>query len=96
MMRRLKDGFLPVIARLGGIVIIMHFQEHNPPHFHVNSGGVRAVVGIDPPELREGWLSASDRHIVLAWTYAHQAELLANWDRVIRHEQPVKIDEHLG
>jgi hypothetical protein len=34
----------------------MYFNDHNPPHFHVRYEEFRAIVGIDPLELREGSL----------------------------------------
>ena len=47
---------MPEICRFLGIVITMYFNDHNPPHFHVRYEDFRAIVGIDPLELREGSL----------------------------------------
>jgi hypothetical protein len=33
----------------------MYFNDHNPPHFHVRYEETRAVIGIDPLEIREGF-----------------------------------------
>lgn len=89
-----RDLAVPVVARLKGILVIMYFQEHNPPHFHVRSGGNLAVIGIDPLEIREGSLSANDRRMVFEWAEVHRAELLDNWDRAMRHEPLKPIDSH--
>ena len=32
---------------------IMYFNDHNPPHFHVRYDEYRALVGIEPLELRD-------------------------------------------
>ena len=45
---------MPEISRVLGIVITMYFNDHNPPHFHVRYDEYRALVGIEPLELREG------------------------------------------
>ena len=47
---------MPEISRFLGIVITMYFNDHNPPHFHVRYEEYRALVGIEPLELREGRL----------------------------------------
>ena len=45
---------MPEISRFLGIVITMYCNDHNPPHFHVRYEAFRAIVGIDPLELRDG------------------------------------------
>ena len=37
---------MPEISRFFGITILMYFDEHNPPHFHVKYGEERAVLSI--------------------------------------------------
>lgn len=56
---------MPEISRFLGIVITMYFNDHNPPHFHVRYESSRAIVGINPLELREGHLPAR----VLGWSW---------------------------
>jgi len=51
-----RTQVMPEISRFLGIVITMYFNDHNPPHFHVRYEDFRAIVGIDPLELREGHL----------------------------------------
>ena len=41
---------MPEISRFLGMVIRMYWDEHPPPHFHVEYGGETAVVRIDPLE----------------------------------------------
>ena len=56
---------MPEISRFLGIVITMYFNDHNPPHFHVRYEEFRAIVGINPLELREGGF----RHECLGWRW---------------------------
>lgn len=70
---------MPEISRFLGIVITMYFNDHNPPHFHVRYEDFRAVIGIDPLELREGALPPRVLGLVMEWAEMHQAELAVNW-----------------
>jgi len=38
---------MPEISRFYGIVIRMFYDEHNPPHFHVQYGEFNAVLKIN-------------------------------------------------
>jgi hypothetical protein len=70
---------MPEICRFLGIVITMYFNDHAPPHFHVRYESHRAIVGIDPLELREGKLPPRVLGLVIEWAELHQQELLDNW-----------------
>lgn len=70
---------MPEISRFLGIVITMYFNDHNPPHFHVRYESFRAILGIDPIELREGRLPPRVLGLVTEWAEMHQQELLENW-----------------
>jgi hypothetical protein len=37
---------MPEITRFLGIVILMYFDEHNPPHFHIVYNEFRATMDI--------------------------------------------------
>ena len=47
---------MPEISRFFGIVITMYFNDHGPPHFHARYNEFRAIVAIEPVELRDGRL----------------------------------------
>jgi hypothetical protein len=47
---------MPEISRFYGLVIL-NYNDHNPPHFHVRYGSQRAVIGI---ELGDAWRLARD------------------------------------
>ena len=38
---------MPEISRFYGLIILMNFKDHNPPHFHVWYGDFKAIVTID-------------------------------------------------
>ena len=71
---------MPEISRFLGIIILMHFREHNPPHFHVEYNEFQATLSIDPLALMEGKLPSRVLSLVIEWASDHQAELLENWN----------------
>jgi len=71
---------MPEICRFLGIVISMYFDEHNPPHFHVQYNDYRAVIGIRDLNQLDGQLPAKVRGLVLEWAEIHQDELLVMWE----------------
>ena len=70
---------MPEISRFFGIVIKMFFDDHNPPHFHVRYNEHRAVIGIDPLEIREGFLPPRVVGLVMEWAEIRKEQLRRNW-----------------
>ncbi len=62
------------------------------PHFHVYSQEDIAVYGIDPVELISGGLPRRQQRLVEAWAELHQADLLADWQRLQAGQKPLPID----
>jgi hypothetical protein len=82
---------MPEISRFLGIVIQMYPRDHLPPHFHALYAGADAIVGIRPVAVLQGRLSPRVTALIVEWAQLHQAELLANWDRLQRGQLPVPI-----
>ena len=70
---------MPEISRFFGIVILVYYNDHAPPHVHVRRSREQGRVGIDPVEVLDGDLSLKTRRLVLRWAALHRAELLADW-----------------
>jgi ribose 1,5-bisphosphokinase PhnN len=70
---------MPEICRFLGIVILMHFSEHNPPHFHVEYNEYKAVIVIASLNVMEGRLPARVRGLVEEWAELHREDLLQMW-----------------
>jgi hypothetical protein len=47
---------MPEISRFLGIIIYMHFNEHNPPHFHAVYNEHKASIAIETLGIIEGKL----------------------------------------
>jgi len=57
-------------------------QPHQLPHFHAYYQSDAAVFGLDPIDLIAGTLPRRQRRLVEAWAELHQAELIADWERL--------------
>jgi hypothetical protein len=81
---------MPEISRFLGIVILMYFDEHNPPHFHVRYNEHKAVMEIKTLNILAGNLPVKVRNLVAEWAELHQPELLEMWDSKDFHKiQPL-------
>ena len=71
---------MPEISRFLGIIISMYFDEHNPPHFHVQYNEFRASMAIADLNIIAGSLPAKVRGLVEEWAELHQEELRKMWE----------------
>lgn len=82
---------MPVISEFFGIKITMYWQEHNPPHFHAEYGGLQAEIDIRNGVILKGMLPVKQLKLVLAWCELHQSELIANWNSAKVHGELLQI-----
>ena len=75
---------MPIICMFYGIIIKMYSNDHNPPHFHAEYQGHRAVFDLDG-NIMKGNLPDQQTRIVCAWCTIHRDELIADWE--IAHSQ---------
>jgi len=86
---------MPEISRFFGIVIMMYYNDHAPPHFHARYGSERATFAIEPLTLLAGRLSPRVMGLVTEWAALHQDELRVDWD-LAREQAPLRPIEPLG
>jgi hypothetical protein len=70
---------MPEICRFLGIIIVIYYSDHNPPHFHVKYNEHRASIDIKELRILEGSLPQRVLALVLEWAFLHRADLLADW-----------------
>ncbi len=71
---------MPEITRFLGIVISMYYQEHNPPHFHIQYNEYRAVMNIADLNIVSGSIPARVRGLVQEWAELHRETLRSMWE----------------
>ncbi len=82
---------MPEISRFEGIIIYMYFNEHNPPHFHVEYNGIEAQFDLLQGVFIKGALPSRQARFVLAWYEFHKDELLEMWhSKTFRKIKPLE------
>ena len=72
----------------------MFYNDHNPPHFHVEYSEYRAVVNFDE-EIVKGNMPKRALKLVFEWMDLHKAELTKNWE-LARGGEPLNKIEPLN
>lgn len=80
---------MPEISLFGGIRITMYYDDHNPPHFHAEYAGHKALVDIQHSCVIRGALPDRQLKFVLAWGEMHKDELMQNWE-LAANAQPLQ------
>lgn len=83
---------MPEISRFFGIVVVMYYRDHAPPHFHAAYGGNEIRVSIATGRILSGTLSSRAERLVLEWLAMHRDELMENWARAAERLPLRRID----
>jgi hypothetical protein len=78
-------------SRFFGIIVMMFYNDHPPPHFHVRYGTLKAIIAIESLALLEGRLSPRALGLVMEWAELHRRDLREAWRLAERHAplQPI-------
>lgn len=82
---------MPEICRFLGIVIMINYNDHAPPHFHAKYSGYEITVDIKT-KIIAGKFPPRALKLVLEWAASHEAELLENWERAKNRQPLLKIE----
>jgi len=79
---------VPEISRFYGIVVMLYYADHEPPHFHAWYQQHEAVVRIDDGAVLHGRLPDRAGRLVQEWAALHRDELTMDWS-LARAGQPL-------
>ena len=82
---------MPTISSFYGILIRMFFNDHAPPHFHVQYAEYKATVDISMLVISSVDLPRRAKELVLDCAELHQEELLEDWHLCMEKQQPKPI-----
>ena len=71
---------MPVVSMFYGIQISFYYDDHNPPHFHAEYSGNKALIDIQNCIVLKSALPKKQLKLVLAWAELHKDELMQNWE----------------
>jgi hypothetical protein len=69
---------LPEISRFLGIIIVIYYRDHRPPHFHAKYGSYEVIIDIETGVV-EGRFPRRALRLALEWYDMHKEELLEDW-----------------
>ncbi len=81
---------MPTVAVLFGMSIMFFYNDHEPPHLHVQGASFSAKMDLAELTIGEvhGTMRSGDIRRLRAWARRHQAELWDNWLRA-RAKRPL-------
>jgi hypothetical protein len=82
---------VPTICLFYGILVKMYWDDHAPPHFHVEYAEYRAQYQIETLELLRGTLPRRAHALILEWAALHRAERMENWKLCESKQHPKAI-----
>ncbi|MDO4819675.1 MAG: DUF4160 domain-containing protein [Prevotella sp.] len=82
---------MPQISNFYGILILLNYRDHFPPHFHAWYGEYRIVVNIEDGIVK-GEMPGRALRMILEWLELHRQELMDNWDAAQRGAVLNKIE----
>lgn len=82
---------MPEISRFYGIIILMNFRDHAPPHFHVWFGDYKAIITIEDGIVR-GEMPKRALNMIFEWMEIHRSELMKDWDLAQIGDPLIKIE----
>ncbi|MEQ1732873.1 MAG: DUF4160 domain-containing protein [Bacteroidia bacterium] len=82
---------MPEISRFYGIIIYMFYNEHNPPHFHVQYQEFEAIIEIESGIVK-GRIPRRALKLIFEWMDLHNEELMGNWKKIEERKSLLKIE----
>jgi len=83
---------MPIISVFFGIVVRMFYDDHNPPHIHVEYQGSKALLDFRGNILKGDWQSRTALKLVREWIDLRQEELLGDWELARQGREMKRID----
>ncbi len=86
---------MPVVSMFYGIIVSLYFldnKRHKKAHVHAKYQEHEVVVAISDGKVLEGRLPPAKMRLLLAWIEIHRDELAADWELVVRGQQPYRIE----
>ena len=70
---------MPELCRFFGIIVRMYYDDHNPPHIHVEHSGDEALLDFKGNIIRGEVQSRTAIRLVREWIDMHIDELREDW-----------------
>ncbi len=85
-------NYLPQISVFYGIIILIYYNDYNPPHFHAEYNDYEILITINDLSIYKGsGLPPKAFSMVMEWGMLHQEELKGAWNNCSTGFKPEKI-----
>ena len=82
---------MPQISSFYGIIILMNFKDHTPPHFHAWYGEYKVTVTIQNG-IVTGKMPQRALKMIFEWLELHREELFSAWEKAQTGEKLMYIE----
>ncbi|MEM7656816.1 MAG: DUF4160 domain-containing protein, partial [Bacteroidota bacterium] len=72
----------PTIKIIGAIKLLMYFDDHAPPHFHIYYNEFEALISIQSLEVLAGYVPNKQLKKAVKWASEHQEYLRLKWSEL--------------
>ena len=83
---------MPIISVFFGITIRLFYDDHNPPHFHAEYQGKKALFDFNGNVLKGDLKSKTATKLTSEWVAMHKKELAEDWELAKRGVALKKIE----
>ena len=83
---------MPVVSTFYGIKITFYYNDHNPPHFHAEYAGNKALIDIQNCTVIKSALPKKQLLLVLAWADLRKNELMKNWELAKNNDELIQVE----
>jgi hypothetical protein len=83
---------MPIVSVFFGIVIRMFYDDHKPPHIHVEYQGNKVLLDFRGNILKGDLESRTALKLVREWIDLRYVELVENWELAGQGKEIKKID----
>ena len=82
---------MPTISRFNKYKITLNYNDHLPPHIHVQYEDKYATIDINEIKKIEGEIKEKDLKVIYRWMRLRKSEIINNWNLARKGEPLVPI-----
>jgi len=79
---------MPELSRFYGIIIFMHYEDHDPPRFHAKYEEQEVIIELVTGNVK-GYMAKRALRMIFEWSDQHLEELWENW-RLAKERRPLQ------
>ena len=83
---------MPIISAFFGIIVRMYYDDHNPPHIHVEYKNNKAKIDFKGNIIRGDLGSKTALKLIREWIDLHIDDLQKDWQLAMAGQKIRKID----